>query len=117
MGDYVLVPRVATEAMVSAGLPHLDGQNKSDVRPVGQFYSGMTADESEAANWKYCGDERLRRAYAAMLAARPPVEWTDLMAMATVAVDKAAAPHVLADADMRRTIICCTAQALREICP
>jgi len=50
-----------------------------------------------------------------MLAARPPVDWTDLMAMATVAVDKTAAPHVLADADMRRTIICCMAQALREV--
>jgi hypothetical protein len=80
MTRYVLVTAEATKAMVSAGLPHLDGQNNSEVRPVGQFYSGMTADESEAANWKYYGDERLRRAYTAMLASRPPVDY-DALAM------------------------------------
>jgi len=86
MADYVLVPRVATEGMLDAMARH-----------------GVKHRE-------WCQD-----VHAAMLAARPPVDWTDLMAMATVAVDKTAAPHVLADADMRRTIICCMAQALREV--
>lgn len=43
-----------TSAMLDAGLPHLIA-TKSDVRPLGQFYPGMTADESEEANQQYHG--------------------------------------------------------------
>lgn len=43
-----------TSAMLDAGLPHLIA-TKSDVRPLGQFYPGMTADESEEANQQYYG--------------------------------------------------------------
>ena len=62
---------MATEAMVNAALPHLVGIKDSKVRPVGQFYSGMTADESEDANWRYCGRERVGHAIDAAIRHMP----------------------------------------------
>lgn len=77
---------VVTEAMVSAALPHLVGVADSDVRPVGQFYPGQTADESEETNWQHSGRERVRRALTAALAARGGNAHPD-----DIAVDKFAA--------------------------
>lgn len=63
----VFLPTEPTEEMLLAGLPNLVGIENSTIRPVGQFYSGMTASESEEANWRFHGKERLRRAYLAMI--------------------------------------------------
>lgn len=64
-----------TREMLDVGLAHLIGKDTrgkaTKVRPIGQFYSGMTADESEATNWEYYGAERLSEAFKAMLAVAP----------------------------------------------
>ena len=61
-GDWVMVPREATKAMIDAALA---------VKPLGQFYPGHTAAESEYMNEKYHGGERRANIYAAMIAAAP----------------------------------------------
>ena len=56
-----------TDEMVNAALPHLIGTSDKAVRPIGQFWPGMTADESEVANWYFYGADRVRAALEAAL--------------------------------------------------
>jgi hypothetical protein len=47
---------------VEAALPHLICVAGSPVRPIGSFYPGFTAGESEHQNWMYHGRDRVRAA-------------------------------------------------------
>ena len=70
---WVMVPREPTNEMRSLALSHLYGAPfwRADAKPIGTFYSGHTATESEMANIAECGPDRLNAAYRAMLAAAP----------------------------------------------
>jgi hypothetical protein len=71
-GEWVLVPREPTVEMVTAALGHLYAHFAKDgQRPFGQFVPGCTAAESEDMSQQWYGPDRLRNAYAAMLAAAP----------------------------------------------
>ena len=71
--DAVPMPRELTKEMLSLALSHLYGAPfwRADAKPIGAFYSGHTATESEMANIAECGPDRVKAAYAAMIAARP----------------------------------------------
>lgn len=42
----------------------IKGYWDADARPIGEFWSGCTAEESEALNWKYYGKTRVDAAIA-----------------------------------------------------
>jgi hypothetical protein len=59
-GNWVLMPREPTLEMLDA-----------NVKLIGQFWPGATADESEELNLLYYRRERAAALYGAMLAASP----------------------------------------------
>jgi hypothetical protein len=69
-----------SDAEVEVALPHLIAVPGSDVRPIGQFWPGETADQSEDSNWLYYGRKRVREALLAAARVRSAIPETEAVA-------------------------------------